>query len=183
MKWLKYQDNVKKTPAIARAVDLLDPYFEGEPSEISSGWRAPEDQLRIIMEKAERHKIENDFDEFKRQGFTFPDVVVSIDGKPLFWWQRTWSKLLSIGDIVNPPIPAECLFDYVRPGDTENKKGTIIQISPHQRGLAFDVAGGQSLTEKAKRVMHAKQEGLAFIQNFLVEHVNNAVHVDVRQIG
>lgn len=185
MSWLTYQESVKKTPAITRAVGLLDPYFEGESSEITSGWRAPMDQLRIILDKAKRHGIDNDFPEFKQPNKDMrpPEICVIVDDKPLFWWQRTWSKLLSIGDIVNPPIPAIILFDYVRPGSTENKKGQIIQISPHQRGLAFDIAGGENLTEKAKRVMKASQEGNCFITNFLVEHVNNAVHVDVQQIG
>lgn len=183
MSWLTYRDNVKKTPAITRAVSLLDHYFEGESSEITSGWRAPMDQVRIIQEKAKRHGIHTEFPEFMAMSMREPEIMELIDGKPLYWWQRTWSKLLSIGDIVNPPIPAEVLFDYVRPGSSENKKGTTIGISPHQRGLAFDVGGGTNLTEKAKRVMRAKQEGNCFLVNFLVEHTNNAVHCDIQQIG
>lgn len=183
MNWLTYQEGVKKTPAITRAVSLLEPYFEDEPSIISSGWRAPMDQLRLIIEKAERHKIDGDFGEFAHGAMKDPEVMALVEDKTLYWWQRTWSKLLSIGEIVNPPVPAVALFDYIRPGSTTNKKGQIIAISPHMHGLAFDIKGEKNLIEKAKRVMKASQEGDCFITSFLVEHVNNAVHVDVQQIG
>lgn len=183
MGWLTYRENVKKTPAITRAVELLDPYFDGESSEVTSGWRAPLDQIRIISEKMKKHGIYNDFPEFDLHMSSDPEFGVEVDGEIVYYWQRGWSKLLNIGDIINPPVPAKCLYDYFRPGSQENKKGQVIQISPHQRGLAFDIGGGQDLKEKAKRVMRAFQAGDAFIKSYLCEHINNAVHVDVTQIG
>lgn len=188
MSWLTYRPGVKTTPAITRAVGLLDRYFIEESSEITSGLRMPMDQLRIIMEKAQNHEIDNDFKEFKQPHtdeliMRPPELKVMVDGQSLYWWARTWSRLLSIGDIVNPPIATPVLCDYFRPGSLENKKGQVIQISPHMRGLAFDIAGNSNLTEKAKRVMKGLQSGECFMQGFLVEHINNAVHVDVVQIG
>lgn len=183
MSWLTYRENVKKTPAIVRAVELLDPFFESESSEVTSGWRAPLDQVRIISEKLKKHSIYNDFPEFDLHMGADPDFGVEVGDEILYYWQRGWSKCLNIGDIVNPPIPARVLYDYFRPGSQTNRKGETIQISPHQRGLAFDIGGGKNLTEKAKRVMKAFQDGSCFITDFLVEHINNCVHVGVRQIG
>lgn len=185
LKWLSFQEDVKKTPAIVRSVELLDPYFEGEPSIVTSGLRSVQDQMGLIIQKAKRHRLENEFKEFQEHLQDPPERALFVDGMPqaIFWWQRTWSKLLSIGDIVNPPIAAACLFDYFRPESQENKKGQIIGVSPHSRGLAFDIGGGSNLPEKSKRVRKAKQEGNCFIKDFLVEYVNNACHVDTVQIG
>lgn len=180
MKWLTFDNGVKKTPAIARSADLLDSYFENEPSIITSGLRTATDQIRIIREKAIRHKIENEFPEFTSMQNEAPDKI-SDDG--LYWWQRTWSKLLSLGDIVNPPIAAKCLFDYINPKTKENKKGQTIQMSMHQRGLAFDIGGGNDLNNKILRVKKAIEERSCFITGFLEEKVNNACHIDVLQIS
>ena len=187
MSWLTYRDNVLKTPAITRAVELMNPFFEGESSIITSGLRTPKDQLGIILQKTAAHSVDQEFPEFVLGVKEIWEVAktVHIDdiNKDLFWWQRAWSRCLNLGDIVNPPIPAEVIFSYVRPGDTKDKKGEIIQISPHQHGIAFDIGGENNLTEKAKRVMKASQSGECFIKSFLCEHINNAVHVDVLQIG
>lgn len=185
MKNLSWGVGVKLTPAITRTAELLDPYFEGEPSWITSGLRTPIDQLQVILKKMLQHNLEDEFPEVKTSlgaGIEYKIYIPEFN-QELYWWARIWSKLLSLGDIVNPPIPTEVLFDYFRPGSLTNKKGEIISISPHMRGLALDIGGGKSLIEKAKRVMKAKQEGSCFILNFLVEHINNAVHVDVQQIG
>ena len=182
MSWLIYLESVKKTPAITRTVELLDSYFNGESSMITSGWRAPMDQVRIIVEKAKKHGIDKEFPEFSV--VKEPEVMDLIMDKPRYWWQRTWSRLLHLQDIVNPPIPAELLEDYWNPlNPNHNKKGEIIQVSNHQRGLSFDIGGEDNLIEKSKRVMKANQAGGCFIVSYLTERINNAVHVDVQQIG
>ncbi len=182
---LIYAENVIKTPAITRCVGLIDPYFDGEPSIITSGLRSEAKQLQIIIDKAHRRKIENDFVEFNNNLGNSSQVACFVEGYPkaIFWWQRTWSKLLEMQDIVNPPIAAECLSNYVDGG--VNKKGVIIGISPHMKGLSFDIAGGNSTTEKAKRVMKASQSGDCFVHSFRIEPNNlpPAIHVDTVQIG
>lgn len=187
MKNFKLRGGAILTPAISRTVELMDKYFEGEESEITSGLRTPQDQLGIIMQKAVRHGKDAEFSEFVdgvRNRWEI-DKTVHIDeiNRDLFWWQRLWSRLLSVSDIVNPPIPAEVMFDYFRPGSTVNKKGEVIQLSPHQRGLAFDIGGGQNLLNKSKCVIKAINSGECFIKNWLLEHINNACHIDCHQIG
>lgn len=181
MKWLRYRDGVQTTPTIVRAAEAIDPFFEGETSYITSGLRTAEEQLQIIVEKVERYGVGGAFEEYQLMAGNAPDAKLKVDGKELYWWQRAWSKLLNIGDIVNPPLPAEVLFDYFPPGSYVriNKKGQIIGISVHMKGHAIDIGGGPNLHEKAKRVLHAHQSGKAFIQSFLIERVNNAVHINL----
>ena len=181
--WLSYRPNIKKTPSITRTIEILDPYFNGEPSEITSGLRTPHDQIKIIFEKLARHRLDEEFEEFKMHFGSDLELKIQVGDDIIYWWQRAWSRLLNIGDIVNPPYPAKCLFDYFRPGSSGNKNGQIIDISPHQRGTAFDIGGGSNLIEKAKRVMKAYQDGRSFLNSYLIERINNAVHCDTRAFG
>lgn len=180
--YLTFRDGVKTTPEILRSVEALAPFFDGESSEVTSGLRTERDQLGIIMGKLGRHGFDTEFDEFKANIDADIEHKVEINGETYYWWQRSWSRLLSIGDIVNPPVPAIVLFDYFRPGSTTNKKGETIGLSPHQKGLAYDIGGGKNLLEKYKRVMQANQVGKAFITDYLCERVNNAVHIGCRKI-
>lgn len=183
MKNINFADGVKKTPAIVRSAELLDAYFDGEPSWITSGLRLPSDQIEIIIQKLKRHNLYNDFPELGTfDGFDL-EHKFEHEGEYIYWWQRGWSRLLNVSDIVNPPYPAIVLYDYFRPGSQENKKGKLIDISPHQRGIAFDIGGGERLLDKAKCVMRANQENKCFITDYLVERVNNAIHIGCRQIG
>lgn len=185
IKNINFSDDVVKTPAIVRSVELLDAYFDGEPSIISSGFRTARKQLETIIEKAKRHGIDGEFYEFHNNLDKEPEFALFVDGyeKAIFFWERTWSKLLSLSDIVNPPVPATVLFDYFRPGSLENKKGLTIGISPHMHGLAFDIKGENRLIQKANRVIKAFNDKNCFLTAYLVEHGNNAIHCDVRQIG
>ena len=187
MKYLTIKPEVHLTPSITRTAELMDKYFEGVPSIITSGLRTEEEQLGIIIKKLAKNGKDREFPEFmvgimERWPANKTTHITEIN-RDLFWWQRAWSRLLNISDIVNPPLPAELIFDYYRPGSTRNKKGEIIQISRHQRGLSLDIGGGDNLTEKSKCVLKAHESGECFIQNFLIERVNNAVHVDTLQIG
>ena len=165
----------------------MDKFFEGEPSEITSGLRTEHSQLAIIMQKLARHGKDHEFVEFVNgvESHWPIDKTVHLSdiGRDLFWWQRAWSRLLNIGEIINPPIPAEVIFDYTNDG--RNKKGEIIQLSNHQHGLALDVGGGSDLKAKAKCVLAAVNSGECFIKpnGYRIERVNNAVHVDTIQIG
>lgn len=185
MKNLTWREDVKKSPAIVRTAELLDPHFEGEPSIITSGVRTKEDQLALIMQKLAKHGKDREFHEFVFGVIErWPiDKTVHIDdiNRDLYWWQRGWSRLLNIGEIINPPFPAEVMFDYQ--ADGRNKKGEIIQISNHMRGLALDIGGADDIKAKAKCVLAAVNAGDSFIKGWRIEGVNNCVHIDVSQIG
>jgi hypothetical protein len=157
---------------------MSDNYFDGVMSEVTSGKRTAIEQLAIIIDAAERYHIEKEFPEFDcRDHLVVPnepelqwDFKVDVgNGEQLDWWHRTWSRLLNLGFIVNPPKPAIVLFDYVNPMTKENKKGKLIDISTHQKGLAWDIGGGTDLTEKVLRVIRAYKSGDCYIQSYTIE--------------
>ena len=185
MRNLIIRASVHLTPSIQRTIECMDKFFDGEVTEITDGFRTTHDQLTLIIKKLAKHAKDNEFSEFvngiENKWQIEKTVHLSDIGRDLFWWQRAWSRLLNIGEIINPPVPAEVMFDYVNDG--RNKKGEIIQISNHQRGLAVDFGGGKDLTAKAKCVLTALQSGECFIKGYRIEKLNNCTHVDTIQIG
>ena len=193
MKNLTIGKGVLLNDILERTLYLIDPYFKDEPSEVTSGIRTSEEQLETIIEKVRRKGIEKLYPEFI-QGITKRDPVnmnVTITNEKgestiVYYWQRPWSKLLSIGEIVNPPIKAKVLFDYWRPGvektPANNKKGQEINVSPHVLKHAFDIGGGKNINKKAQIIDKALKEKKCFIQSYLKEPVNNCVHVDCMSI-
>lgn len=178
LKWIGINQWIVTAPAIDRTAAALDKYFENYPVTMTSGKRTAQVQLRIIQDKVKHHGIDKLYPEFNLCFGSGAEFKTKIDGgEEYYFWQRAWSKLLNIGDIVNPPVPAEVLFDYYRPGSTVNGKGRVIGASPHAEGLAFDLAG-HDIKEIGNRVHLAKENGDAFVHGYLVEPVNSAVHVD-----
>lgn len=165
------------TPTIQRCAEAVDPYLDGLSVTMTSGLRTEADQLRIIRGKVLKHGIDKLYPEFIMCYENVANFKMKLDNEEFFWWQRAWSKLLNIGDIVNPPIPAEVLLDYFRPGSTVNGKGRVIGISNHMKGNSFDLSG-ENLKAIAQKVEDAKIGCKAFIHSFLLEEVNHAVHVD-----
>ena len=169
--------SVVLTPTIERCAEAVDPYLDGLSVTMTSGKRMREAQLRIIIEKVKKHGIDKLYPEFNLCIENPVDFKIKIDDQEFYYWQRPWSKLLNIGEIVNPPIPAEVLLDYFRPGSTVNGKGRVIGISNHMKGNSFDLSG-ENLKAIAQKVADAKIGCKAFVAGYLLEDVNNAVHVD-----
>lgn len=169
--------NVVTTQAILRTATAIDPYMKGLEAKITSGKRTIEDQMRIIVQKVLRHGIDKVYHEWQENIGKPINEIVQVGNERLFFWQRAWSKLLNISDIVNPPIPAEVLFDYFRPGSSVNGKGRIIGLSPHMEGNAFDLAGND-LTKLRQKIEFCKENSQSFIKDFLIEDVNNCAHID-----
>jgi len=179
-KFLLLKKNVVLTEHITPVIDALDEYFEKAnlTAWVTSGFRNPQDQLRIIRQELNRR----DLSQYYQEAFDDIGKKIQYEGEEVFAWQPGWSKLLSVGFIVNPPYPAKVLMDYFRPGSSENRKGKIIGDSPHTRGFAFDIGGGpDGVTNEAKVIQGAmgKVKGL---KGYLIERNNNAIHVDVLPI-
>lgn len=171
MKNLTLASGVILSPASTRTALAMDPFFDGEPSVITSGDRSPEHQLRIIADKIVRHGLDKKDALWQEFVGNAPDLKVKVDGQEMFWWQPGWSKVLEIGDIVNPPLPAVSLGSY--------KPGKLIGISDHMKRIALDIGGGNNLLNKVLRVQKAVDAGTCWIAYFKQEPVNNAVHVGV----
>lgn len=172
------------SPEIERTTAFMDEFFKDNCAYLTSGLRTESDQLRIIIKKVIEMGLSKEFkDDVKEEAHRRSlKAETSFEGKIVYWWQPMWSKLLSLGFLVNPPIKAVCLHDYFRKSTGENMKGKEIDVSLHSKGLAFDIGGGKNLNEVAKCVMRAKQSGSDFFHSYVVERVNNAVHVNCNQI-
>lgn len=179
-KFLLVKDGVVLTEHITPVIERLDPFFEAHKltAWVTSGLRRPEDQLRIIRNELNKRQLSQHYQE------AFEDIgnKTQWEGKEVYAWQPAWSKLLSLGFIVNPPYPAEALMDYFRPGSDENKKGKIIGDSPHTRGTAFDIGGGKDGVQNEALVMRAAMGNVRGLKGYLIERNNNAIHVDCQFI-
>lgn len=174
MKWLTVKGGVYLNEKLLAAAEQLDPFYEDLPSIITSGFRSAAEQLELINEKMKRHGIKDDT--WTLMYGNKPEVMVALDGVQVFWWQSGWSKVLGKQDLINPPLPAAVLYDYIDPDTKENKKGKTIEISSHQKGRAFDVGGGDDLMGRAERGIRAMKSGKVSILNARIEHVNSCIH-------
>jgi hypothetical protein len=179
-RFLKVNKTVILTRAIEPVIMALDAYFEkaGKTAYVTSGLRDSSTQLSIIR----GYLAKTGMDKF------YPDAMsCQLNDKKQFGtdiiyvWQLAWSALLSKGIIINPPLPAKCLMDYVRDG--KNKKGQVISSSPHFNGTAFDIGGGTdgidgNVTSELKIITQALKDNLPGLKGFLPERNNNCVHCD-----
>ncbi len=176
-KFLKVAPGVVLTPIIEPVIIELDKYFADAKkiAWVTSGLRDANMQLSIIRSYLERRKLRSDYED--AFGCQVQDTI-NWDSKKVYAWQPGWSALLNEGVIINPPLKAECLFDYIRNG--KNKKGQFINPSPHFFGTAFDIGGGsmEGITDELPIVQKALKEKLPGLKNILAEHANNAIHCD-----
>ena len=172
-KWLMVNQNVRMTPIIEPVIIGMDKLFERFKliAYVTSGERSSEDQLNTIIKYCKRYKIDAEFPEVLTCKFN--DKVGD-----LYVWQKAWSRLLNKGVIINPPMPAKCLFDYFRNGS--NKKGQLIGHSPHYFKRAFDIGGGldHDISNELEVVKTALAEHLPGMVGYLPERKNNCVHID-----
>lgn len=168
--FLKVAPGVKLNPTLEACIVKLESYFKKAnlQARVTSGIRTKDDQLRIIRTYAKRYKIQD----------TNLETCLPDDKLPngQYKWQEGWSKLLAAGVIINPPLPAAPLYDYIRNG--KNLKGKTIQPSPHFRGTAIDIGGGSNgILDELSVLNKAWKDGV--FRNLLAERNNNAIHIDV----
>lgn len=172
------RSGVRLTPIIEPVIIALDKYFEAAnlKASVTSGERTSGDQLTIIRNYSKSFGVDKEFPEILTCGVL--DKIDFGDGKKIFTWQRAWSRLLNKNIIVNPPMPANCLFDYMRDG--VNKKGQQIGYSPHYFGKAFDIGGGidHDPTNELAVIKTAMIEKVKGLKGFLLERKQNCLHID-----
>lgn len=179
-RFLLIKDDVILTEHIRPVIERLDPFFEAHKltAWVTSGLRRPEDQLRIIRNELNRRGLSGEY----QQAFEDIGVKIGYGDQEVYAWQPAWSKLLSLGFVVNPPYPAIALMDYFRPGSTENRKGKLIGDSPHIRGTAFDIGGGKDGVTNEAQVLERAKGNVTGLKGYLIERNNNAIHVDCQFI-
>jgi hypothetical protein len=180
-KYLIVNVGVRLTPVMIPVILGMEVFFEEEGviAHITSGERTSQDQLDIIVKYAKRYDVDKEFPEILTCGIY--DTIEINDNKRLFTWQRPWSRLLNKNVIINPPRPAICLFDYWRNGI--NKKGSLIGLSPHFYGMAYDIGGGtdHDITNELKCVKRAfESKTIPGFKGYLPERNNNCIHIDCK---
>lgn len=161
LSFIAIRSGVKLTPETDKAVRELDGHFRCANLRVTltSGYRSPEDQLRIIRDQAIKRGI-------NRQ---YPSIeTATVDNVES--WLGAWDELLNRhGYVVNPPRDASSRIT-----------GKRYQPSPHTRGVAFDLSGAD-LDRIAGVVREYCRQG-GPISQILIERTNNAVHVGVGPI-
>lgn len=178
-KFLLLKPSVVLTPIIEPVICALDKYFEkaNKIAYVTSGKRNPEGQLQIIRGYIEKKGFKDEFKEAFNKGVH--DKFTHEKFGSIYSWQLGWSKLLSVGVIINPPCAAACLLDYIRDGI--NKKGRIINGSPHFNGTAFDIGGADNgIGDETAILMQALKDRVPGLMNVLPERENNANHIDCK---
>lgn len=161
LSFIAIRSGVKLTPETEKAVRQLDGHFRRANLQVTltSGYRTPEDQLRIIRDQAIKRGINRQYPSI---GTATVDKVES--------WLGAWDELLNRhGYVVNPPRDA-----------CSRITGKCYQPSPHTRGVAFDLSGAD-LDRIAGVVREYCRQG-GPISQILVERTNNAVHVGVGSV-
>ncbi len=176
-KWLIVRPGVTLTDTIDPVIAALDPYFEGRHAYVTSGLRTKESQLEVIRQYA---KLKGVAKEFPTILTATVDAKAMFDGRSVFAWQTAWSRLLEKGVLVNPPVAASPLFDYVRGG--VNKKGAIIMPSPHIRGTAFDIGGGADGIEDERAIIALAVGHVPGLLRVTPERENDAIHIDCGKV-
>lgn len=166
--WLIVKSTVLLNEIIEPVIVGLDKYFGSYKLKayVTSGERTSEMQLDVIRQYCQRYGVDKEY----------PEVMTcSVLSRK---WETAWSKLLNIGVVINPPLPAKCLFDYYRNG--VNKKGQEIGHSPHYWGRAFDIGGGvdHDITNELNVVLKAIDNKLPGLKGYLPERKNNCLHID-----
>jgi len=175
-KWLILKPNVILTEHIDPVIHALDEYFEAAnlKAYVTSGLRNSEDQLRIIRTELTRRGLAGEY----QDAFEPISNKIQYEGEEVYSWQPSWSKLLSLGFVCNPPYSAKCLMDYFRPGSISNSKGRVIGQSPHTSGRAFDIGGGPDGLGNELRVMESAMGKVKGLKGFLLERNQNCLHID-----
>lgn len=163
--------SVVLTPAIDAAIVNMDEYFArlGLKGNVTSGLRDAERQLKVIRSYLTSKGLAGKYKDAMNCKATdkLPDGT--------YVWQMAWSNLLNIGVIINPPLQAKLLMDYIK--NNVNRKGAVFNQTPHASGLAFNIGGGANgITDEARPVELAAKEKMPGLLNYLLERENNAIH-------
>ncbi len=182
-KFLLLNPDCVRTPDTDVVICLLDKYFamKNHKAFVTSIKRTPEKQLYLIRQAA----IQKGLDKKYPEAMTCD--IDEKDEKGYYKWQMLWSHLLNLGYIINPPIAAEVLMDYIDTKTGINKKGRIIPPSVHFYGLAFDIGGrggsDKTVNDEVEVVEYAKSvddELRKRIKEIKIERDNNCVHIGVK---
>ena len=178
---LTVNKSVVLTDVIDAVITALDPYFiaAGVKGRVTSGLRDAENQLNIIRGYLAKTGLDKKYPDAITKGLK---EKIEFEGKIVFAWQPGWSALLNAGVIINPPVQAELLMDYIVNG--ENRKGKIYNATPHMNGNCFDIGGGEDgdISNELVAVNKALADKLPGLKSIVIERKNNCIHCNCIKI-
>lgn len=185
-KWLIVRPDVILTAIIEPPIVKLEGWFEKYEcrSYVTSGQRKPKNQFRIIQQAAIRYGLQKEFPQIFGANVDSRMVNGNLS-VPV--WLPVWSRLLTIGFLVNPPEPAKCMFDYIHPSKGKVPAGTLIKGSPHFAGTSFDIGGrgeseDQTINDELEVIEAAFDSGsIPGFVSYTIERTNNALHCDCKK--
>jgi hypothetical protein len=183
-KFLIVRAGVLLTPIIEPVICELELWYEKYYMKVpvTSGQRAPIEQLGIIRRYAIKYGIDKEF----------PSILdaklsdqIEFEGKLVFSWQPALSRLLNIGILINAPIATECLLDYWKDG--KNRKGRIIPPSEHFDGTCFDMGDSDDADTNMDNEYSIALEALNSktikgLVSILLERKNNCIHFKCKPV-
>lgn len=177
-KWLILKDGVKLTPVIEPPIIALDEWFKKHnlKAMVYSGLRSEEDQLGVIHEYLINKALQGKYPEAMSNDV---NAKFTWEGQEVYKWQPGWSALLNAGIIINPPIKAICLMNYVNSAGI-NRKGQFIPASNHIPGNAFNIGGGNNGLHDEVAVVVEAMPHIPQIVDYVVERNNNALHINCK---
>lgn len=182
-KYLILKPGVVLTPSTEPVIVRLEPFFQaaGLRARVTRALADAYGQLGVVKQYVKKLGLENMFPE--AMACTNP----SEEKNGQYVWQMAWSYLLSQRVIINPPLAAVCLLDYFGPnGKGPNRRGRVINQTPHARGNCFDIggAGGDDATiaDELRVIEAAVKKGVPGLLNYLPEHNNNCIHIDCKKV-
>ena len=186
--WLAVQKNVELNERIEESIAAVRPHFAraNHKATVTSGYRSPHTQVfQAILPNAKKAHIDTLFPEFVQgiaEQWQVGKKVDTPEGN-LYWWHRTWSRLLNKNYIVNPPLESVCLYNSFR-ADGSNRKDTLIRQTPHSRGSCYDIGGGKNYSpnDEYAILLQAKQDPATLIVGMMLETMNDCVHVDIKPV-
>jgi hypothetical protein len=184
--WLQVKPDVVLTPSIEPVIIQLEEWYRQFQchSYVTSGLRDPQSQFRIIQRAAIAHRLTEEFPKILGANLL---TMMNDGSKMIPVWIPVWSRLLSIGYLVNPPQAACCLYDYDHPSGKHIPAGTLIQPSPHFKGTAFDIGGAGESADKTIQdeldiLKRAFESGtIPDLLDYTIERDNNCLHCDCKR--
>jgi hypothetical protein len=155
---------------ISAITSLDDEFIKADlHAQVTSGIRTGQKQLSLIVEKCKKHGVDKEFP------LILGATLDNVDS-----WLYPWGRLLTLGEMINPPLPAHAPFDYLKPNGDIRKAGNFIDISNHMKAHSFDISGANLST--IENVIKDSLTRCEMIKGYLKEPVNNAVHVDCQDV-
>lgn len=177
IKFLEVWSNVVLNPLIEKVILALEPHFEkaNVKSCVTSGIRTPEDQLRIIRDYLKKTKLNSNY----------PDAMSGgVNDKigELYKWQMGWSALLNNGIIINPPLKAKLLMNYIN-SQGKNRIGEYFNQTAHSSGTCVDLGGGKNGVNDEVSVVKEAMKDIPEIISYVIERNNNCLHLNLKKIA